>query len=217
VILAPLAWASGPDPQQLLYSTEGNRLRRVDVDSIDQPELLQDVLIERASAGGRDVNGMICPLPDGSGRFVLGEDSGQPRPKPGWGLFSADGRRQLGKLTPSTFVAQGETFGCVFDSEGILFGTEVGTGGFGADNGQLIRWFPPYDVFPGPEGAYPDTDAVSTNFCKIAVDIGTATGLAIDEQDRVYVAASLCGGRGVPLLTPLPHRTRRGRRLQPKR
>ena len=57
-------------------------------------------------------------------------------------------------------------------------------------NGQLIMWFPPYDVFPGPPGAYPDTDERSTSFCKLATDLGTAGAVAIDDQGRVYVAES---------------------------
>ncbi|MGH7289192.1 MAG: hypothetical protein ACREI8_14360, partial [Myxococcota bacterium] len=69
---------------ELLYATEGNRLRRIDVDSIDARPLAEDVFVERAtegetgpaSASGRDVNGIICALPDGSGGFVLGEDTG---------------------------------------------------------------------------------------------------------------------------------------------
>jgi outer membrane protein assembly factor BamB len=200
VLLAPMVGASGNDPQELLLGTEGNRLHRFDVDSLAHPELLGDVLIERAGGGGeggtggsaaegRDVNGMICALSDGSGRFLLGEDTGQPRPRAGWGLFSAMGR-QLGKLTPTSFVPNAEPFGCALDADGILFTTEVGGQGFSDRSGQLIQWFPPYDVFPGPEGVYPDTDAVSDNFCKIAVDLGTATGVAVDEQGRVYVSAS---------------------------
>jgi outer membrane protein assembly factor BamB len=196
-LLAGLPVAAGAGPQELLYSTEGNRLRRFDVDSIAAPPLLEDVLVPSASDGeqgggavagrARDVNGMICRLPDGSGRFVLGEDTGQPHPRPGWGVFTRDGL-QVGKLTPTAFVAQAEPFGCAFDSTGRLFTTEVGNQGFGTPQGQLIVWFPPYDVFPGPPGAYPDTDAVGTNFCKLAV-ISTATGIALDGQDRVYVAS----------------------------
>jgi outer membrane protein assembly factor BamB len=193
------AGAAGAEPQQLLYSTEGNRLRRFDVDTLEDPAIREDVLIPSANDGeqggtvpasrARDVNGMICLLPDGSGRFVLGEDTGQPHPRPGWGVFTRGGV-QVGKLTPTSFVTEpdnAEPFGCVFDSQGILFTTELG--GVRQGNGQLIQWFPPYDVFPGPAGAYPETDAVSTSFCKIAVDIDTATGIAIDEQDRIYVAS----------------------------
>ncbi len=191
--------ASSSAAAELLYSTEGNRLRRFEVESLDGPRLVEDILVQRASAsevGGsfppgafRDMNGMICRFPDGSGRFVNGEDTGQPNPPPGWGVFEADGT-QVGKLTATYNVAQAEPFGCAFNGDGILFTTEVGNQGFGTANGQLIMWFPPYDQFPGPPGAYPNTNAPSTNFCKIATDIGTAGAVAVDPQGRVYVAAS---------------------------
>jgi polyvinyl alcohol dehydrogenase (cytochrome) len=187
------------DPGFLLYNTEGNRLRRFDIDTIGTGALEEDILVDRASASEdsgadpagsfRDMNGMICLFPDGSGRFVNGEDTGQPSPPPGWGVFLPDGE-QVGKLTATYFVAQAEPFGCAFAPDGTLFTTEVGTQGFGTPNGQLIMWFPPYDRFPGPPGAYPDTDERSTNFCKIATDIGTAGGVAVDRQGRVYVAGS---------------------------
>ncbi len=177
--------------QELLYGAEGNRLRRYDIDTIKNPPLNEDILIEGASLdpNGRDINGQICLFPDGSGRFVAGEDTGQPTPPAGWGVFEADGT-QVGKLTATYFVAGAEPFGCGFDPNGLLFSTEVGEQGFGTPNGQLILWFPPYDEFPGPNGAYPNTNEPSTNFCKIATDIGTAGSIAIDAQGRVYVSSS---------------------------
>jgi outer membrane protein assembly factor BamB len=191
---------AGADSGEILYATEGNRLRRFDLDTLDAPPAVEDVFIERAGASAngseaapagkfRDVNGMICPFPDGSGRFIAGEDTAQPAPPPGWGVFAASGK-QIGKLTATYNVANAEPFGCAFDAGGLLFTTEVGTQDFSNPNGQLILWFPPYDQFPGPPGAYPNTNAASTNFCKIATDIGTATGIAIDDQGRVYVAAA---------------------------
>lgn len=176
---------------ELLYGAEGNRLRRYDVDTILAPPLAEDVLIERASLDpdGRDVNGQICPLPDGSGRFVAGEDTGQPSPPPGWGVFEADGT-QVGKLTATYFVAGAEPFGCAFDAAGRLFTSEVGSQASGAFDGQLVMWFPPYDRFPGPPGAYPDTDEPSGNFCKLATDVGTAGSVAVDAAGRVYVASA---------------------------
>jgi hypothetical protein len=179
----------------MLYSAEGNRLRRFDVGSILMPPLVEDVLIERAASDpeGRDVNGQICPFPDGSGRFVAGEDTGQPHPPAGWGVFAADGL-QIGKLT-ATYLTDGpEPFGCAFDREGRLFTSEVGNQASGDSNGQVILWFPPYDRFPGPPGAYPATDEPSTHFCKLAVDVGTAGSVAIDAQGRVYVASARGGG-----------------------
>ena len=62
--------ASAADTGQLVYSTEGNRLRRYDLDTIGSGALAEDILVERASGseqgGGegvagvkRDVNGQI--------------------------------------------------------------------------------------------------------------------------------------------------------------
>ena len=42
--------------------------------------------------------------------------------------------------------------------DGRLLTTEVGDQGFGFNNGQLVLWFPPFDRFPGPLGAFPRTD-----------------------------------------------------------
>ncbi len=194
VFLALFLWPSvapaAPGPSGvLLFANEGNRLRRFDVDTLATPGQLEDVFIPNAAAGGRDVNGMICRLPDGSGRYVMGEDSGQPNPPPGWGVFSPAGA-QVGKLTATYQVGGAEPFGCATTPEGLLFTTEVGGQSIGETTGQLILWFPPYDVFPGPPGAYPATNAASANFCKLATDIGTAGGVAIDDLGRVYVASS---------------------------
>jgi outer membrane protein assembly factor BamB len=194
------ALPAGAESGQLLYGTEGNRLRRYDIDTIGSGALAEDILVERASGseqgGGegvagvkRDINGQICPFLDGSGRFIAGEDTGQPHPKEGVGVWASDGT-QIGKLTTRYNTAQGEYFGCGFDADGRLFTTDVGTQNFGNPNGQLALWFPPYTVFPGPPGAYPNTDAISTNFCMIANDIGTAGAIAVDAQGRVYVAAA---------------------------
>lgn len=197
-VLPPSTSFAVTESGELLYAPEGNRLRRYDVDTLEG-SLVEDVLIERASAseqGGalpagkfRDINGQVCPFPDGSGRFVAGEDTGQPHPTAGWGVFTAEGR-QIGKLTATYNVPSAEPFGCAFAPDGTLFTTSVGAQGFGASNGQLIQWFPPFDRFPGAPGDYPNTTAPSTNFCKIAVDIGTASGIAIDDEGRVYVSGS---------------------------
>lgn len=176
---------------ELLYSPEGNRLRRYDIESLKDPPLRQDVFVERASSDpehGRDINGMICPLPDRSGGFISGEDTGQPEVRPGWGVFSADGT-QIGKLTATYFLSQGDPFGCAFDSQGRLFTTEIGNSASGESNGQLIMWFPPFDRYPGAPGTYPNGEHCA-NFCKISISLGTVTSIAIDEQDRVYVTTA---------------------------
>jgi DNA-binding beta-propeller fold protein YncE len=163
-----------------LFGPEGNRLRVYELGAA--PGAPADtVLIERASldpARGRDVNGMVCPLPDASGRFVAGEDTGQPAVPGGWGIFERDGS-QVGKLTATSFASRyPEPYGCAFDGAGRLFVTELGDPGFSASNGQLILWFPPYQ------------GQRSEGYCKLAVDLGTPTGIAIDRHGRVYVAAA---------------------------
>ncbi len=200
MLLASMPPAAHADSGFVLYSTEGNRLRRIDVDTIASDRLIEEVLIQAASEGefsgatgadGRDVNGNICSLPDGSGRFVLGEDTGQPNPPAGWGIFEADGT-QVGKLT-ATYQpgANPEPHGCAIDpNTGALYTSDVGVQGFGAASGQLIKWFGPYDRFPGPPGAYPDTNASSSGFCKIAIDIGTAAEVLVDGTGDIFVSAS---------------------------
>lgn len=187
VLVAGAASAGSIDTGQLLYSTEGNRLRRFDVDTISHPPLREDVLIRNATDGeagpsgdgGRDVNGMVCRLPDG--RLVMGEDTGQPEVRPGWGVFTPAGE-QVAKLAPRGYRAQPEPYGCAVDAQGRLFTTEVGDPLAFPGNGQLLLWFPPYEGFPGAPGSYPNGD-YSTSYCVLADDIGAATGIALDGDD----------------------------------
>ena len=168
---------------ELLYGPEGNRLRVYDLDPVPGARA-ETVLIERASLDpehGRDVNGMVCPLPDGSGRFVAGEDTGQPAVPGGWGIFERDGT-QSGKLTPTSRTEPyPEPYGCAFAPDGRLFTSEVGSPGFLASNGQLILFFPPYQGF---------RSGADASYCKLAVDLGTPTGLAVDRHGRLYVASA---------------------------
>ncbi|MCP3986168.1 MAG: hypothetical protein GY723_17445 [bacterium] len=177
--------------EQLLI-TEGNRLLRLDLENLTRKP---DVVVENASLGGatgRDMNGMICLLPGASGRFLAGEDTGQPDTRPGWGVFDALGR-QVAKLAGTYQVSQAEPHGCAFDREGRLFTSSVGNQGFGSGKGQLFLWFPPYEGHPGPPEAYPATGAASDGFCKLATDIAAAGGIAIDEAGRIYVASAGSG------------------------
>lgn len=201
--LAAAALLPAPAPAgDWLYAPEGNRLRRIDLASVGSGTVRHEIVIERAAldpARGRDINGMVCALPDGSGRFVAGEDTGQPHPPAGWGVFEPDGR-QVGRLVTSSAADKPDPYGCAFDGHGRLFTTEIGDAGFGSGaDGQLVLWFPPWDRFPDPA----DVDAVSPNACKIATDIGTATGVAVDGEGRVYVA-SASGFRIHRFLPPFP-------------
>lgn len=171
-----------------IFNAEANRLNAYD--SVEP--FAKQTVIERASLDpdGRDINGQICftRAADGSLRFIAGEDTNQPDPPPGWGFFRLDGNSigsfsatQLGKLTPTY---QGgpdgaENYGCGFLQDGRLLTTDVGNQALGPPNGQLILWFPPFDD-PG----------VPPRFCKIDVAIGTAQGIAVDQEDGVYVASA---------------------------
>ncbi len=186
---------------ELLFVSEGNRLRRVDL-ALAGGGARAEVLVERAARDperGRDLNGMVCALPDRSGRFVLGEDTGQPHPPAGWGVLDASGT-QVGKLAATARAAVPDPYGCAFDAEGRLFTTEIGDVGFGGGSGQLVLWFPPFDRFPGAPGEYPATDAPSVHACKLATDLATATGLAVDRAGRVYVAET--SGFGIERFSP---------------
>lgn len=180
-----------------LFFNEGNRQRRVLISSIDNPPLVHSVAIEGAAGGGRDSNGQICE--DADGNRIWGEDSGQSDNPPvyaGWGVFDKS-YRQVGKLTPThvSTTDQSEPFGCGLarDGSGRLFTTEVGSQAVGASSGQLIVWFPDpaqgFKVWPGnvPASQYPNSN-FSDNYCKLAIDLGTASSVAVDADNNVYVA-----------------------------
>lgn len=182
---------------EYLLFNEGNRQRRIELNSIDNPPLLHSVAIEGAADGGRDTNGQICQ--DAEGNFIWGEDSGQSDDPPiyaGWGVFNKS-YQQVGKLTPThvSTTDQSEPFGCGLARDGSdrLFTTEVGSQAVGASSGQLIIWFPDpnqgFKVWPGnvPASGYPNSN-FSDNYCKLAIDLSTASSIAVDADNNVYVA-----------------------------
>jgi sugar lactone lactonase YvrE len=192
IIVLALSGSAGGDE---LWISAGNDLY---VLALDGEAASPEVRVQHASrdeSGGpsrfegrrRDVNGAICFLPDGSGRFVLGEDTGQPDWTPGWGVFEADGT-PVGRLTPTFRVKPGEPHGCAFDASGRLLTAAVGNKGFGPARGKLFLWFPPFDRFPErPEGG---PAMRRDGFCTLADDLGTAGGVVLDDAGRVYVASA---------------------------
>ncbi len=174
----------------ILFSGEGNNLNVYDADA---PFVKQNVIPSHArDPKSLDINAQICFFPDGSRRFIAGEDTGQPNPPPGWGIFKLHGNEvgklhaeELAKLSP-TYSGDdpkvGENFGCGFLSDGRILTTDVGNQAEGPPTGQLIIWFPPFNTGVGGVGQIP--------YCKIDVEIATATQIFIDEQDRVYVASN---------------------------
>jgi DNA-binding beta-propeller fold protein YncE len=204
-ILAALLAAAGPAAgalPELLYVSEGNNLRRIDIDTLDSGAVLEEMVFRNASDDperGRDINGMVCALPGDSALLLAAEDTAQPHPPAGWGVLTADGV-QVGKLTATVLTDTPDPYGCAVDAQGRVFATETGRKFFGGATGQLILWFPPFVGFPGPPGAYPNTDETSAHYCKLATDLGTALGVAVDPDGRVYVAAA--SGREVVRFSP---------------
>ena len=171
----------------LVFNGEGNRLNAYDVDRDDAKQ----TVIERRSEDpdGWDINAQICfdpHTPDGVTRFIAGEDTNQPELPAGWGYFELFGREvgelsasRIGKLTPTYQPAASspENYGCGFLSNGTLVTTDVGNQSSGDGTGQLILWFPPFDSF-------------RVAYCKLDVEIGTAGGIYVDEDDQIYVASA---------------------------
>jgi hypothetical protein len=167
----------------VLFSPEGNRLNAYDTNTLGM-----QTIVERhdLDPNGRDINGQVCFFPDGSRRFVAGEDTGQPNPPQGWGVFRLEGSgvgnlsaTQVGKLTPTyqDGLTVADPYGCGFLPDGRLLTTDIGNQASGGGTGQLIIWFPPLE-------------AAAPRYCKLDVAIGTAQGVFVDNAGRVYVASA---------------------------
>jgi hypothetical protein len=132
---------------------------------------------------GRDVNGQVCFLDERT--FVAGEDTGQPIPPAGFGLFELTGdtvgdlgAEQVGKLTPPFPEAdsQPEPYGCAVLPDGRLVTTDVGNQASGDGTGQLIVWFSPLD-------------GADAEFCVIDDTIATAQQVVTDGDDVLVASA----------------------------
>lgn len=188
LVVTPLAAAS----RVLVFGAEGNRLNAYDP-SVGPPAAKQTVRPSHDDdpMNGLDINAQVCFFPDGSRRFVAGEDTNQPDPPPGWGIFQLFGSEigslslaQIGKLTPTyqpitdPATSVPDNYGCGFLSDGRLVTSDIGNNLPGFEgNGQLIVWFPPFDSF-------------SVRYCKIDLNIATAGGIYVDSQDNVYAASN---------------------------
>src|SRR6478735_3079368 len=128
---------------------------------------------ESSSPTGTDINAQICFFPDHPGWFITGEDTNQPNPPPGWGIFQLEGTtvgklsaHQIGRLTPTYQSSEDnqENYGCGFLSGERLVTTDVGNQAEGDGDGQLIVWFAPFD-------------SQEVKYCKL--DVGLATAQSI--------------------------------------
>jgi sugar lactone lactonase YvrE len=183
--LVAVACGGGDDGARLvekLFSPQGNQL--------DVYDLATGEVITLIPAEQNTVNGHTCLLPDGSGRFLLGEDTRQDEgERQGWGIFVANGGFVAKIPEPETEgeAEQIEPFGCAFHEEGNLFVTDVGSGSFGAEDGKLVTFFgPDYDTF-----------------CVLDTTLRTAGAVAIADGD-VYVAESVPPGRVQRYAAPFP-------------
>jgi hypothetical protein len=190
---------SSGDPEPVLFGAEGNRLRAYTTTGEPRSQIVIEAAAREDGSGGggstsdatlrRDVNGQICFLPSErrrSRRFVMGEDTGQPAVTPGWGVFELHGvavgdfsAEQVGRLV-TTFqppAGTADPYGCGVLSDGRIVTTDIGNNASGPATGQLTLWFGPH------EGEV-------TRFCKLDVAIGTAGGIWVDAEDRIYVASA---------------------------
>jgi hypothetical protein len=134
----------------IVLNGQGNDLEAY---SSRRPFKHQTVIQTRAKdPEGLDINAQICFFPDGR-TFIAGEDTGQPDPLQGWGIFRLRGNRvgalsakQVGKLQPTYqgTTDNAENYGCGILSDGRVVTSDIGNQSAGDGNGQLIIWFPPF-------------------------------------------------------------------------
>ena len=175
-------------PSTIVLSTEGNNLNAYEA---NPPFRRQSVIRTAADdPDGLDINGQVCVLPDGSGLFVAGEDTGQPERTPGWGIFELAGvavgeleAREVARLVPTYQTEGPENYGCGVLSDGRIVTTDIGNQATGPPTGQLIVWFPPFDSEEVP-------------YCKIDVALPTPGGIQVVD-DVVYLALARPPGNGI--------------------
>jgi len=133
---------------------------------------------------GWDINGEICSFNQGGKHYLItGEDTHQPNPLPGWGIFELTGTQvgmfsvnRVGRLVPTYQPSPDgpDNYGCGVLSDGRILTTDIGNEAGGDANGQLEIWFPPFT-----------TDQVS--FCKLDLNLATGQGIYVDKDDTVYL------------------------------
>jgi hypothetical protein len=133
---------------------------------------------------GWDINGEICSFTKrGKHYLITGEDTNQPDPPAGWGIFELTGTRvgdfalnRVGRLVPTYQPTPDgpDNYGCGVLSDGRIVTTDIGNEAGGAANGQLEIWFPP---FSGDE----------VSFCKLDLHLATGQGIFVDDDDTVYL------------------------------
>ncbi len=179
---------TGSPSNYIVFNGQGNNLDAY----VPTPSFaMQRVITTVAEApDGLDINAQICFFPDGSNRFIAGEDTNQSNDDlQGWGIFQMEGAEvgklkatQKAKLVPTYqgTTDNAENYGCGFLKDGRVVTTDVGSQALGPATGQLIVWYPPFD-------------SEKVAYCKIDVAIATAQSIWIDPQDNVWVASARPG------------------------
>ncbi len=197
------------DEHAIVFNGQGNDL---DAYAPTPPFKTQNVYTTREKdPKGFDINAQICFFGPGNRTFIAGEDTGQPDPIQGWGIFRLRGTKvgslhakQVGKLQPTYQGAtdNAENYGCGLLSDGRLLTSDIGNQAEGDGDGQLIVWFPP---FTKGFKTLPNGTVGKVPYCKLDIGIGTAGGIAVDDQDNIYVASARGATTGVNKYTgPFP-------------
>ncbi len=185
--LLTLAACGGDDDaaKDAVFSPQNNQLDLYDIETGVKTVLIPE---ER-----NHVNGQVCLVPGGDGNFLLGEDTGQPEQRMGWGIFTPQGElvQKIEEPRSEGEAEQPEPFGCGFDGEDRLFVTDVGSGAFGAEDGKLIVFFPP---------AYEES-------CFLDLTLRTAGTVTIDDEGNVYVPETVPPGKVLRFAPPFPTST----------
>lgn len=168
----------GGPSDMILYSSQGNEL-----DTYDLAGGFKQTLVPEPR---EHFNGQTCLVPDGDGAFLGGTDTEQPRLRPGWGIYSADGSFLQKLPLPPHSGPPADPIGCAFDAEKRFFGTAIGSPG-GSD-GQLVVYFPP---------TYEES-------CILDDGLRTPGTIASDESGSIYVAEGLPPGKVQRYAPPFP-------------
>lgn len=186
--------ASRVPAQPILFSPEGNNLVAYATTS---PFTAQTVNTANhgfndapSDPNGWDINGQVCVFDlEGTTYLVAGEDTHQPDPPAGFGVFVLTGHdigdlriERVARLVPSYQPTDDgpDTYGCGVLSDGRVVVTDIGNNAGGAANGQLTMFFPPFD----PD---PSRDDETLPFCKLDEKLATGQGVAVTPDDAVYL------------------------------
>lgn len=179
---------SATPAQSILFSPEGNNLWAYET---APPFAAQKVNAANHTFDGSpgnptgwDINGQICSFSRGGTNYLItGEDTHQPNPPAGWGIFALTGTRvgefavdRIARLVPTYQPTPDnpDNYGCGVLSDGRIVTTDIGNEASAAANGQLEIWFPPFSG-----------DQVS--FCKLDLHLATGQGIYVDANDDIYL------------------------------